>query len=425
MTDHSSPSTLPTATRRNFRLSVLNGTIMMGAMSSVASPDLVMTAFAAYLTSNPLILGLIAPMQPATWSLPQLWMVNYMQRARRVLPIYRWTIVVRQIMWGVLIVVTLLSTDSTVLLAAVMAFTLVAGLASGVAGLPFIEVIGKVIPPRQRALVFGWRIALGSIVAVLGSQVVLFFTGPGSRFDFPTSYGLLFIVAAAMQFFGALAFVFIKEPDADPAIRHTRPSLGALRDIWRTDGNYRCYARGRTLFMLSSMAGGLVLIYGNQVLGVRLEMAGVYLLVGSILSPVFSVWAGRLSLRIGNRLPVAAGVLVQAISWALLLIASPLGIRDRAAEYYLILVYSITAIQKGLVFSNLMALGLNVTPEDEHALYIGALNTWIGIVALCTTLSGVIVEVISFQALFTLTTVLGVLGAWQFWAVQETTLEDT
>ena len=37
-------------TRRNFRLSILNGALMIGTTNSVASPDLVMTAFGAYLT---------------------------------------------------------------------------------------------------------------------------------------------------------------------------------------------------------------------------------------------------------------------------------------------------------------------------------------------------------------------------------------
>jgi len=82
-------------------------------------------------------------------------------------------------------------------------------------------------------------------------------------------------------------------------------------------------------------------------------------------------------------------------------------------------VYALTAIQKGLIFSNLMALGLNVTPEDERPLYMGALNTWIGVVSIVGALNGAIAKTIGFEALFVLTTVLSILSAWQFMTLHE------
>jgi MFS family permease len=420
MTDQASAP----ASRRNFRLSVLNGALMIGTTNSVASPELVFTAFAASLTSNPIILGLIAPVQNATWSLPQFWIVGWMQRARRVLPMYTCAAVVRMVAWAALALAVLLSRDPAFLLVMLLAFVLVGGTAAGLAGLPFIEVVGKVIPPRQRGLAFGWRGALGGVVAIIGAQAVILFTGPSAHFAFPTNYGLLFIVAGLAQMIGFFAFSLVVEPPNTARTEHLKPSFDVVRTIWRSDGNYRHFVGGRTMFELSNTVNGLVIVYANQALGVRLELAGLYLLVSSILRPIFSVAAGRLSVRIGNRLPVAVGLLAQALGWAMLLIALPLGVRQRAAEYYMIPVYSLIAIQRGLVFSNLMALGLNVTPSGERPLYMGALNTWIGVVGLAGLLSGVMAEVIGFEALFALTAVMSCVGAWQFLTLHER-WEDT
>lgn len=410
---------LTQATRRNTRLSILNGAIMIGTTNSVASPDLVMTAFAAHLTSNPLILGLIGPLQAATWSLPQIWTVGWLQRTRRALPMYNYAALLRTVGWIVLTVVVLLVNDATILLGTLLAFTIIGGAAAGVAGLPFTEVIGKIIPPRQRGLIFGWRGALGGVLAVFGAQVVVFFTGPGARFDFPINYGLLFAFAGFTQMFGFFSFSLVQEPDADADVHHPKLSTEVVRSIWRSDSNYRHYVQGRTFFELSSMANGLVIVYANQVLGVRLELAGTYLLVSSILRPIFSIGAGRLSVRVGNRLPVAVGLIAQGLGWALLLIAPLVGVHGSAAEYYLVPVYSLIAIQKGLIFSNLMALGLNVTPETERALYMGTLNTWIGVVSIVGALSGVIAKTIGFEALFGITMVLSCLSAWQFMRLRE------
>jgi len=392
---------------------------MIGTTNSVASPDLVLTAFAAHLTSNPLILGLIAPLQSATWSLPQVWTIGWLRRTRRALPLYHWSAVLRMLSWIVLVAVVFLSRSAPLLLVTLMLFVVVGGLAAGVTGLPFIEVVAKIIPARQRGLVFGWRGALGGVLAIAGAPVVLYFTGPDARFDFPTNYALLFIVAGVTQMLGFFAFSLVKEPPSEPSDNHPRLSLKLIRTIWRGDRNYRHYVRGRTLFELSSMANGLIIVYASQRLGVRLELAGMYLLVSSILRPVFSVAAGRVSVRIGNRLPVSFGMLAQAVGWIMLLLALPLGVRDRAAEYYMIPVYALTAIQKGLIFSNLMALGLNVTPEDERPLYMGALNTWIGVVSIVGALNGAIAKTIGFEALFALTTVLSILSAWQFMTLHE------
>jgi len=406
-------------TRRNFRLSILNGALMIGTTNSVASPDLVMTAFGAYLTSNPLILGLIAPLQTATGSLPQIWTVGWLQRTRRALPMYNYSALLRMVGWIALTVVALLVDNATILLVTLFAFTIIGGLAAGVAGLPFTEVVGKIIPPRQRGLIFGWRGALGGVLAVIGAQVVVFFTGPGARFDFPVNYGLLFAFAGLTQMLGFFSFSLVKEPDADTNVEHPKLSTEVVRSIWRSDSNYRHYVQGRTYFELSSMANGLVIVYANQVLGVRLELAGTYLLVSSILRPIFSIGAGRLSVRVGNRLPVAGGIIAQGLGWALLLIAPLLGVYGSAAEYYLVPVYSLIAIQKGLVFSNLMALGLNVTPETERALYLGTLSTWIGVVGIVGALSGVIAKTIGFEALFAISMLLSCLSAWQFMRLRE------
>jgi MFS family permease len=150
----------------------------------------------------------------------------------------------------------------------------------------------------------------------------------------------------------------------------------------------------------------------------------MYLLISSILRPLFSIAAGWISTRIGNRLPVSIGLIAQALGWAMLVMAVPLGVQGRAAEMYLIPVYSLTAIQRGLIFSNLMALGLNVTPETERPLYMGALNTWIGFVTLIGALNGALAETIGFQALFTLMMVLSCLSAWQFLTLREAWAEE-
>lgn len=404
--------------RHNFRLNLINGAMMLAA-EAVTSPTLVMTAFAAYLTSNKLILGLIAPLPGALWSLPQLWMVGRLQTQERALPIYRFTVWARGAAWTVLIIVVMLTHNSTLLLITLLTFMVGVGLSGGIAGLPFLEITGKTISPRRRGQLFSLRQTVGSIFAIIGTQVVIFFTGPDAHFDFPTNYGMLFIIAALLQLIGATSFSLTSEPPAESGIEHPKPSLKVMRHIWRTDTNYRHYVRGRSLLVFSSMANGLVLIYANENFGVRLEMAGIYLLVGTVLKPVISLVAGRISLRYGSQVPVVIGQGAQTLAWGAVLLTMIISFEGRQAEYYFFAVFALIAIQEGLVFSNLLPLGLNVTPSTERALYMGTLNTLVGVLALISAFSGAIVETTGFEMLFVLTAILAILSGWQFSLLHE------
>ncbi|MBN1564101.1 MAG: hypothetical protein JXA10_09680 [Anaerolineae bacterium] len=404
--------------RRNFRLNLTNGVMMLTA-NAVTSPELVMTAFAAYLTSNKLILGLIAPLPGAMWSLPQLFMIERLQARDRVLPIYRMTVITRIVVWAALITIVMSTHNATILLITLLTFMVSVGLLGGIAGLPFVEITGKTIAPRRRGQLFSLRQTLGSILAILGTQIVIVFTGVDSHFDFPMNYGMLFIIAAVLQTIGASAFSLTDEPPADSGIAHPKPSLKVIQHIWQTDSNYRHYVQARTLLVFSSMANGLVLIYANEKLGVRLEMAGIYLMVSTVIKPVFSFAAGQISMRYGSQVPVVIGQAVQTFAWLLVLLTMFITIEGRHAEYYFFGVFGLIAIQQGLVFPNLLPLGLNVMPGTERALYMGTLNTWVGVITLVSAFSGVIVETTGFEVLFVLTALLAIFSGQQFSLLRE------
>src|SRR5690606_9199883 len=103
----------------------------------------------------------------------------------------------------------------------------------------FTEVVAKIIPARQRGVVFGWRGALGGAMAIVGAPVVLFFTGPDVHFSFPVNYALLFIVAGITQMLGFFSFSAVKEPAAEPTTDHQPLSVRLFRDIWRRNPDFR------------------------------------------------------------------------------------------------------------------------------------------------------------------------------------------
>jgi hypothetical protein len=80
-------------------------------------------------------------------------------------------------------------------------------------------------------------------------------------------------------------------------------------------------------------------------------------------------------------------------------------IQGRHAEYYFFAVFALIAIQEGLVFSNLLPLGLNVMPSAERALYMGTLNTVVGVLALISAFSGADCRNYRFRSVVLLTAI--------------------
>jgi len=158
----------PREVRRNFRLAVSNGIFFILA-DSLTDPTLVLVSFLSLMTDSPFLLGLIVPIQSAGWALPQIFVSGRLQAWPVKLNLYRRTSLVRIAAWLMLaLTINFVRDPGWAVAAFFLAFT-VASLASGVAGLPFLEVISKTIPPNRRGEVFAWRLGLGGLMGIGGS----------------------------------------------------------------------------------------------------------------------------------------------------------------------------------------------------------------------------------------------------------------
>jgi hypothetical protein len=131
--------------RRNFWLGVVNGVFYAGA-DALTDPSLVLTYFTSLLTSSKFIVGLVAPIRIGGWYLPQLLVSGFVQRQERKLQFYTQLGVFRAITWALMVAVLWFVGDRGILLGVFFVFLVVYSLAEGLAGLSFMDVVGKVVP---------------------------------------------------------------------------------------------------------------------------------------------------------------------------------------------------------------------------------------------------------------------------------------
>jgi hypothetical protein len=413
--------------RRNFRLGALNG-LFFSVADRLMDPTLVLVAFVSHLTVSPLWLGLIVPLTDGGWFLPQFFVSGFLQRYRQKLRLYQQVAYVRVVVWLALVAAVFLVRQPGWLLAAFFACYGLHSLASGLSGLSFLEVVGKTIAPRRRGEFFAWRLMLGGVAGLGGSALVRWLVDDAGPLAFPLNFAVLFAAAMAMAVIGVFAFFGIVEaPDAALPPRTSLP--GQMRravGLVRTDSNYQRFLLLRIMLMVASSATPFFAVYVQRQLGGPLSMVGVYLAVYTAANLLAHVGFGRYSSRAGNRRTMVAaavaGLAMIGLVLALALAATPLGLSGQAAAWCLLPVFALLGMRESGIGVASHSLLLDIAPPAERSLYLGFTNTLLGVVIVATALSGVVVQVFGFLALFVVALaahVLALLAAVQMRDVHE------
>jgi MFS family permease len=431
----------PAYFRRNFVLGVLNGTLANFGLAFV-DPFTVIPVFITHAGGSNILVGLAAAVYGAGWFLPQVFVARYAQSRWRVLNIYRVTSLFRVVAWACVVLVVFLIDPhhSSLFVWLVILFLFVNTICAGVAGVPFLEVTSKAIPPERRGGFFGIRRLLGGALGIFAGLVVAVVVGgPSSHMwargwiydtvargvealgwsgrEFPYNYGILIAVGAFLSAAGLGLFGLIREPDArvihplQPLGEHLRAGLGLLL----RQANYRLFFAVRICWQFTSMAFPFYAAYAYSVLGFSESSVGVFVSIW-IGSGVVSnyVW-GRLADSKGSRIVLVLTALIAVIPPILILLVIQNGGSHGAGTtgwtfWLLSSTFFINGFARSGRFISNMTYLLELAPEERRPLYVGFMNSASFPFMLSPALGGWIVHVFSFESLFGVSIVFAVVS---------------
>jgi hypothetical protein len=185
--------------------------------------------------------------------------------------------------------------------------------------------------------------------------------------------------------------------------------------VLRTDANYRTYLQARISLMVVMLAvTPFITVYAKDQFKVPLSALALYPSAIAGFKLLGTMGAGWASVRFGNRQLIRIGAGLGVLTLGMVLLAGPLQLEPGAASVYFGLVFGLAALRDSTQSVALVALNINVAPEDIRPLYLGFSNTIMGIALLLTsTLSGVLVETIDFELFFVLALALSGFGVWR------------
>lgn len=390
--------------RRNFTVGVVNGALFIFA-ETILDPNLVLVWFLSRLGAPNLLLALVSPMRDGLWFLPQLLVSHRMRHRVYYLGLYRQMALVRAAgAFAMALGVWLAAPHPTGMLLAFFIPYFGISLASGISGLPFMEIVGKTIPPRQRGVFFAARLFFGGLLGLAASGMVRLLLQEQAGLAFPHNVALLFLIFAVFTSIGMAAFAMVVEPPSPAPDGHDPPTpwREAIRALWRRT-SYRLFLGARVALMWAAIATPFFTAYAVRELQVPDEMIGMYLgfnVGASLLSNLLWSW---ISVRRGHRAVLEGATLsgLLGVLWALMV--GPLrGPWPDLTPYLMLPVFILSGAYASGAAIGGMSLLLEIAPGHDRPLTIGLTNTILGVALLSTALGGLIADLIGYRGLFAL-----------------------
>ncbi len=376
--------------RRNFTLGVLNGALFNLASAFIRGSS-VLPAFLSQLTTSKVLIGLSSNLGAAAWFLPQMLVAGLVGHRGKKLPLYIWMAALRSIFFaGLTISIFLFSNQKGLMLPLFFSLFTLYAVAGGIAGVPFMEIVGKTIPPQRRGSFFGMRTFFGGLLGIGGGWIVEKIMVHNS---FPTNFGLIFTLAFISITIALIFFCFVREPWLQGERRNLRDALLKGPQIFKEDANYRRFFFVRTLLGTYLLGMPFYILYAQRIMGGQDKLIGSYIsfeMAGLIFSNV--IW-GRLSNKGDNRFVLSLTSISGLLSPLLAIAFPPSPVSFRLVFFFL----GATTSGLNIGYNNYL---LEIAPQEERSTYVGFMNTIVSPTVFFSALGGLIINISSYIFLF-------------------------
>jgi MFS family permease len=389
--------------RRNFRLGVGNG-VLYNLGSYFAGKSTIVPTFLAQLTTSSALIGVVSQFESIGWYLPQLVVSTWVVHRAQKMPLYHVSLWVRVVAFFGIAAVVLAGPPPAILLILFVLGYGVFHFGAGIGGVVFLELVAKTVAPQRRGRFFGLRISIGSLLtATVGATIV---TALLKSFNWPTNYGLTFLVGAVIATVGLVLMSVMREPRTPgvPEERSLREQLGQARMILRTDRRFRTYVETRLIMATWTVGVPFLVLFAQRHLGFESSDVGYFIAAECAGTVIGNFFWERLADRVSTKACLRGAAFVSIVLPIMVLLYTVLPLPKLLYP----IVFSLSAaVDAGTSIGGLSHL-IEISPEHDRATYIGLFNTSLAFPCLLTAAAGLLLDIAGYQVVYAIVLALGI-----------------
>ncbi|MFK7600690.1 MFS transporter [Deinococcus sp. SM5_A1] len=392
---------------RNEQLGILNGWgVFIG--DGFLNVTVVVAGFASKLGAPNWVIGLLPAIAGGGWMLPQLLVAARVRSLPHKLPVYRSAAAIRTLSYlSMALIAAFLAGQPALCLTLFVLAMLVNSLASGVAGLPFLEVVSKTVSTERRPRFFGTRNLYGGLLAFGAGLLVRWILGSG--LEFPLNYALIFGLGTAAYTFGYWIFGRLQEPPDPPQqAQGVRAEFRAIPETLR-DPYFRAFLTVRLLLAGASMSDPFFTVYALRELHFPPAILGVFVMALTGAAPLSNIVWQRVAERKGSRRIIRYASVFYGLAPLYAAMVGMLGL-GKWAYLGVFMLTSVAAQGFSLGHTNHL---LNISPPNARSRYIGTLNSLVGAALFTPVLGGLVADRFGYLPVFTISLLLCAAAWWQ------------
>ena len=305
----------------NFFVNVGDLTFVNLSISFIFSST-ILPLYASYLTTSAVLIGLIPAIQQVGLLLPQLFMARKAESLSRKKPFIVKLSVTERLPYLIIAILIFLWPGAPNWFAyTVLAINLL--IAKGSAGLAdpaWKAMIGKVVHPNRRGLLFSLGFGLGALLGIGGAAWARYIL---NTYSFPISFGFCFLLSFVAQSVSWLFLTLNREPAKKPSIASPPLSqyMKELPSVLRNNLNFSWFIIGSSLVILGGMGVSFYIIFARRAFDITDGFAAGLTIVALISQALSIPLLGWMSDRKGHKWFAELSALVGVGALVILLFA--------------------------------------------------------------------------------------------------------
>lgn len=279
-------------------------------------------------------------------------------------------------------------------------------ISGGFASIAYSDIVGKLLPPEKRGILYSLRQFFSGIAALLGGFFVVWVFKAGNLV-FPLNYSIGFFIGTLGLIIGSLGFFKLKEtPSEISAITEgsTEGFTKGISKILLEDKRFLRFIILENITSFSLMILPFYMVFIKNNFTNYMNYIGIFVIAqvtGSIASNF--LWA-FISSKFGSSSVIKLCVFIGAIIPIIAMVIKPFGILS-----YIIVFLLVGFITSGrnVGFESYL---LDIAPNDKRTMYLGIRGTLNIMVVLLPLAGGLIINLLGYYITFMLVSLIMFLG---------------